>query len=64
MVSARCAWDPQILFFAGAGLEVSGGERIETAQGEAQLRGGFGGSQGVLPEGREHMANERRGMTI
>jgi len=45
-------------------LEIIGGERIETAQGQAQLRGGFGGGQGVLPEAREDMADEMRGMTM
>ena len=64
MVATGGSWNPSLLFLARAGLEIIGGERIETAQGEAELRGGFGGRQGVLPEGREHMADQRRGMTI
>ena len=64
VVSTREARAPQILFLVSAGLEVIGGERIETAPGEAQLGGGFGGRQGVLPETREHMADEGRGMTM
>jgi hypothetical protein len=45
-------------------LEIIGGKGIEAASGNAELRGGFGGRQRVLPEAREHMADERRGMTI
>jgi len=64
MVSTGGSRNPQIPFLVCAGLEVIGGEGIEAAQGEAQLRGGFGGFQGVLPEGRQHMADKMRGMTI
>jgi hypothetical protein len=38
--------------------EVRGAERVETAGGEAELFGGLGGVEGLLPEGLEHMADE------
>jgi hypothetical protein len=48
----------------GASMEVGSGENVEAAAGNAQLRGGFGGRQRVLPERRQDMADERRSMAI
>ena len=56
--------DPQTLLLSRAGAEVIGGEGIETAGGEAELFGGFGGRHGVLPEGSQHMPNERRSVPM
>jgi hypothetical protein len=64
MVTAGGSWNPQTLFLVGASEEVSGGENIEATAGNAQLRGGFGGCQRVLPERRQDMADEGRSMTI
>lgn len=64
MVAARGSRNPQILFLECASTEEIGGESIEATAGNAELGGGFGGRQGMLPEGREHMADERGGMTI
>jgi hypothetical protein len=64
MVAARGSRNPQILFLVCARAEVIGGESIEATAGNTELRGGFGGRQGALPEGRQDMADERRGMTI
>ena len=38
--------------------EVGGGERVETAGGKAELFGSFGGVEGLLPKGIEHIADE------
>ena len=64
MVTPGGSWNPQTLFLAGASEEVSGGENVEATAGNAQLRGGCGGGQRVLPEGRQDMADEGRSMTI
>jgi|SRR5208282_641681 len=64
MVAARGSRNPQILFLERASPEEIGGESIEARAGKAELRGGFGGGQGVLPKGRQDMADERGSMTI
>ena len=64
MVASRGSRKPRIPFVARASTKVIGGESIEATAGNAELRGSFGGRQGVLPEGRQNMADERRGMTI
>ena len=64
MVAARGSGNPQIHFLLRASAEETGGESIEATEGKAQLRGGLGGRQGVLPEARQDMANEGGGMTI
>ena len=64
MVTTRGSRDPQPLFLVRVGAEVTGGERIEAASGQAELLGGFGGRQGVLPEGSQHMADEGRRVAI
>jgi hypothetical protein len=64
MVAARGSRNPQTFFLVDASTEESGGKSIEATAGNAQLRGGCGGRRGVLPEGRQHMADERGSMTI
>jgi len=64
VVTPRGSWDPQPLFLARAGAEVTGGERIEAAGGQAELLGGFGGRQRVLPEGSQHMTDKGRCVAI
>lgn len=49
---------------ADAGGVVSGGQRIQAAGGEAELRGGLDGTEFVLPESLEHMADERGRVTM
>jgi len=51
---------PQALCLSRVGSEVIGGERIKAAAGQAELFGRFGGRQGVLLEGSQHMPNEGR----
>src|ERR1035438_9578594 len=60
VVTPRGSRDPQPFLLSCAGAEVIGGERIEAAGGQAELVGGFGGRQGVLPEGSQHMADKGR----
>ena len=58
VVTARGSRNPELLCLSRAGAEVIGKECIEAAGGEAELLGGFGGPQGVLPEGSQHMTDE------
>ena len=58
VVTARGSRNPEPLCLSRAGAEVIGKERIEATGGEAELLGGFGGPQGVLPEGSQHMTDE------
>ena len=60
VVAPRGSGNPQALFLSRVGSEVIGGKRIKSAAGQAELFGSFGGRQGVLPEGSQHMPNERR----
>jgi len=64
VVATRGSRDPQARFLAGAGAQVSGGEGIEAAARQAELFGRFGGRQGALAEGSQHMPDKRRGVTI
>ena len=64
VVTTRDSRDPQTLFLAGTGAQVSGEERVEAAAGQAKLLGGLGGRQRALPEGSQDMPDERRGMAI
>ena len=64
VVTARGSRDPEPLCLARAGAEVIGKEGIEATGGEAELLGGFGGLQGVLPEGSQYMADEGGCMAI
>jgi hypothetical protein len=60
VVTTRDSRDPQTLFFSRAGTEVRSGESIEVAPGKTELVRGFGGREGVLSEGSQDMADERR----
>ena len=64
VVATRNSWDPRIGFLSCAGAQVIGGKRIEATAGHAELCGRFGGRQGLLPEGSQHMADERRRVAI
>ena len=68
VVTTRGARDPQPLLLARVGPEVIGGECIKAAAGQAELFaelfGGFGGRQGMFSEAIQHMADERRCVSI
>jgi hypothetical protein len=57
-------WSPQIRAPGGAGLEVIGVERVEAAGREAELFRGLAGRYGVLPKGRQDMADEGGGVAM
>ena len=58
VVAAGAAGEPERPLFFGAGAEVSGGERVEAAGRDAELVGGLGGRQMVLPKRVEHIADK------
>ena len=58
VVSPGGSREPRIGFLARAGPEVIGGERIKAAERNAELGRAFGGRQGALPEGDQHMPNK------
>ena len=58
VVAARAAGCPQSAPSSRTRTEVLGGERVETAGGEAELFGGLSGVEGLLSECVEHMADE------
>ena len=58
VVATRAARCPEGSPFLCPSPKVRGAERVETAGREAELFGGFGGVEGLLPEGSEHMADE------
>ena len=60
----EAAGRPERCLFAGAGGVVSGGQSVEATAGEAELLGGLGGGQRVLPEAFEHMADEGGRVTM
>lgn len=64
VIAAGSAGDPEMGLLFGMGQEIGGGKSVESAAGEAELIGGFGGAQGVLPESFEHMTDEGGGMTM
>ena len=64
MVAARAAGRPVRPLFLRTGAEAGGGQAVETTAGEAQLFGRLSGAQGALPEGVEHMADERGGVAM
>jgi len=64
VVTPRGARDPQTLFLSRVGPEVIGGEFVKAVAGQAELFGGFGGRQEVLPEGSQYMPDERRCVAI
>ena len=64
MIAARSTRHPKLRLLFSAGARVSGGQRVEAAAREAELVGGFGGRQGVLPESFEHLPDERGRVTM
>ena len=58
MVAARAAGNPVGVSFLRAGVEVFGGQRIETTGGQTELFRRLSRAQRPLPEGVEHMADE------
>ena len=64
MIAPGSAGRPEARLLAGAGGVVSGGQRVETAGGEAELLGGLSSAQRVLSERVEHMADKGRGVTV
>ncbi len=64
VVATGGAWEPRIGFLAGASPEVIGGERIEAAERDVELCRRFGGRQGALAKGLQHMPDERGRVAI
>ena len=64
MIAPGSAGHPGGCLWAGAGGVVRGGQRVETAGGEAELFGGLSGTQRVLSERVEHMADKGRCVTV
>lgn len=60
MVTARDSRYPGLPFLEGACAEVICGEGVEAAARQAELVGGLGDGQGVIPSRIEHMADEGR----
>ena len=58
MIATGSPRRPERRWFSGARGVVGGGHRIEAVGGEAQLGGGVDGTEFVLPEGVEPMADE------
>ena len=64
VVTPRDSWDPRSGLLSRAGSQVTGGECIKATAGHVELCGSFGGRQGMLPEGSQHMADEGRRVAI
>ena len=64
MIATGSAGRPEWGLFAGARRVVSGGQSVEAAGREAQLLGSLDGTERVLPERVEHMADEGGCVTI
>ena len=64
VIPTRSSRDPKLLVLSRSGAKVIGGERIEAAAGEVELFGRFAGRQRMFSEAIEHMANERRSLSI
>jgi len=64
VIATGGSWYPRISFLARTGPEVIGGEHIEVTAGHAKLFGRFGGREGALPESRQHMPDEGRGVAM
>ena len=64
MVAARAAREPVGSPFLGTCAAISGGERIETTAGQAELHCGLTGGQRTLPKGVKHMADKGWGMAM
>ena len=64
MIATRSARGPEGRLFLGACGVVSGGQSIEAAGREFELLGGLDGTQRVLPERFEHMADEGGRVTM
>jgi len=58
MVATGSAGRPEPLRLADARGVVSGGQRVKAAGREAELGGGLAGTERVLPEGGEHVADK------
>ena len=64
MIAAGSARRPEWGSFVGARPVVSGGQSVEAAGREAELLGRLDGTERVLPERVEHMADEGGGVTM
>ena len=64
VVASRGSRGPHIPFLSRAGPEVIGEERIKAAESHAELCRRFGGRQGVVPAGSQHMPDERRCVAV
>ena len=58
MIAPGSAGRPEPLWLADARGVVSGGQRVKAAGREAELRGGLAGTERVLPEGVENVADK------
>ena len=64
MIAARSSGSPEGVLFSGAGGVVSGGQSVEAAAGESELRESLRGVQRVLAEAFQHMADEGQRVTM
>ena len=64
VVAARAAGLPEGWLFVGAGAEIIGGERIESARREVKLVGGFLGVESAPEEGFQNMTDEGGGVAF
>ena len=64
MIAARSSGSPEGVLFSGAGGVVSGGQSVEAAAGESELRERLRGVQRVLAEAFQHMADEGQRVTM
>ena len=58
MIATGSTGSPERWLLAGARGVVSGGQRVKAAGREAELRGGLAGTERVLPEGVENVADK------
>ena len=64
MIATGSTGRPEGLLYSGARGVVSGGQSVKATAGDAELAGGLGRVQGVLPEAFEHMADEGGRVTM
>jgi hypothetical protein len=64
VVTTGAARRPEVWFFLSTSEEIIAEEHIEAAARKAELVGGLGSRQGVLPKGFEDMADEGAWVTM
>ena len=64
MVATGDSRDPLMLTPTGARTDIGGEEHVESAAGQVEMLGGFGGRQGVVSEGGQDVADESRRLAV